>query len=364
MLREFPLLLPVDEKGLHYDGYIKVCKRLFQLEVSIPRTGRLSDASINCDWHLQQILGRFTAIIKQRLKQCCSLVSFLKELHSIIERQLEAEDSKPEHTSKFCSHLITHIETLGWNRLVFIDPSFQELHMQHVDEQDRKHILRVNIGGQYPKEPPKCHAEIPGKFEVHWTQQSQLIDIYNQFSQCVATYKGFWDMMGEIDKNTWVLEPEKPTYSAVHRRIAISTNASIQITVDPLQPRTLPECRFLGAEQVVSPLRESMNSNLNMWNEEITLLENLQALLGITFPSPATTKKEEFNVECGICYSYRMELEIPDEVCSDTRCGQAFHRTCLYEWLRALPSSRQSFNTIFGECPYCEKAITVKMPLK
>ena len=36
-------------------------------------------------------------------------------------------------------------------------------------------------------------------------------------------------------------------------------------------------------------------------------------------------------MECGICYSYRMELEIPDEVCSDTRCGQAFHRSCLYE---------------------------------
>lgn len=27
----------------------------------------------------------------------------------------------------------------------------------------------------------------------------------------------------------------------------------------------------------------------------------------------------------------------------------------LFQWLRALPSSRQSFNMIFGECPYCSK---------
>ena len=25
------------------------------------------------------------------------------------------------------------------------------------------------------------------------------------------------------------------------------------------------------------------------------------------------------------------------------------------QWLRALPSSRQSFNMVFGECPYCSK---------
>ena len=52
--------------------------------------------------------------------------------------------------------------------------------------------------------------------------QSELLDLYHQFSQCITTYKDFWDMMSEIDRNTWVLEPDKPTYSALHRRIAIS----------------------------------------------------------------------------------------------------------------------------------------------
>ena len=31
-------------------------------------------------------------------------------------------------------------------------------------------------------------------------------------------------------------------------------------------------------------------------------------------------------------------------------CGMS-----LLQWLRAVPSSRQSFNVVFGECPYCSK---------
>lgn len=27
--------------------------------------------------------------------------------------------------------------------------------------------------------------------------------------------------MSDIDKTTWVLEPDNPTYSAIHRRIAV-----------------------------------------------------------------------------------------------------------------------------------------------
>lgn len=40
---------------------------------------------------------------------------------------------------------------------------------------------------------------------------------------------------------------------------------------------------------------------------------------------------QSFSVECGICYSYRLDSAIPDQVCNDPRCGQPFHQACLYE---------------------------------
>lgn len=77
------------------------------------------------------------------------------------------------------------------------------------------------------------------------------------------------------------------------------------------------------------------------------------------------------SVECGICYTYRLPTDDgtaaaasaegvePDVSCANARCGRQFHRPCLVEWLRGLPTTRQSFVTLFGACPYCGEGIRV-----
>ena len=50
---------------------------------------------------------------------------------------------------------------------------------------------------------------------------------------------------------------------------------------------------------------------------------------------------------------------LPDTSCES--CGQHFHAQCIGEWLQALPSSRRSFNVIFGNCPYCTAPISVNL---
>lgn len=55
-------------------------------------------------------------------------------------------------------------------------------------------------------------------------------------------------MLDEIDSNTWVLEPEHPSRSCTSRRIALGNNAFIHIDLNPANPRLLPECRFMGAD--------------------------------------------------------------------------------------------------------------------
>uniref|UniRef100_A0A9L0T8E0 FA complementation group L n=1 Tax=Equus caballus TaxID=9796 RepID=A0A9L0T8E0_HORSE len=94
---------------------------------------------------------------------------------------------------------------------------------------------------------------------------------------------------------------------------------------------------------------------------ENSLLQNLRDVLEIDFPARAILEKSDFSRDCGICYAYQLDGAIPDQVCDNSQCGQPFHQICLYEWLRGLLTSRQSFNIIFGECPYCSKPITLKM---
>jgi len=51
--------------------------------------------------------------------------------------------------------------------------------------------------------------------------QTTLADIFQQFSDAVAQWQTFWDVVDEIDGSTCVLEPEKPTRAATYRRIAL-----------------------------------------------------------------------------------------------------------------------------------------------
>lgn len=97
-------------------------------------------------------------------------------------------------------------------------------------------------------------------------------------------------------------------------------------------------------------------------------------------------------MECAICYTYALEvtnkvdkrithsdhlndgqrdrlvdnkidgnlmISVPDQTCRYEKCGRSYHHACLLDWLRSLPSTRNSFGTLFGSCPYCQQSISV-----
>uniref|UniRef100_A0A3B4A3D2 E3 ubiquitin-protein ligase FANCL n=1 Tax=Periophthalmus magnuspinnatus TaxID=409849 RepID=A0A3B4A3D2_9GOBI len=339
LVKDNPLLLPMNKERTVYDGFITVQVRL------------------HCCWRLKHLLRGYEAILKQ-----------VKAISNNKFEQRVCVQSRPSALSiphpQSYSDLLSELETLGWDKLVFIDTDFRTLRLRANDSSGREHVLTVKLKTKHPTEAPECAADVPVPLVFHWTPQTTLAQLHSQFLQLVESLREFWDVLDEIDQKTWVLEPEKPCRSDAMRRIAIGNNASIKVEVDPRHPKMLPECCLLGAEHVVTPLRNKLNANMHLWNPECSVLLNLRDVLEIQFPSPATHEKSSLSVECGICYSFRLDSGIPDQVCNDPRCGQPFHQDCLYQWLRALPSTRQSFNTIFGECPYCSKPITVKMAVQ
>uniref|UniRef100_A0A665TH20 E3 ubiquitin-protein ligase FANCL n=1 Tax=Echeneis naucrates TaxID=173247 RepID=A0A665TH20_ECHNA len=348
LVKDNPLLLAINRQKTIYDGFITVQDQDFRLRIQLPADRQLKQARYKSSPPPHRSL-QDTPPIK------CSL--WLQEV---------GLKSRPECSSipppQYYSQLISEMETLGWDKLLSIDTEFQTLRLKVQDSAGRQHILIIKLKSKHPAEAPECSADLPLPLLITWTPQSTLAQIHHQFLLVLESLTEFWDVLDEIDRQTWILEPEKPSRSDTMRRIAIGNNVSIKVEVDPKHPKMLPECCLLGAELVVTPLRNKLNANMHLWNPDSSLLLNLQDVLEIEFPSPATHEKSAFSVECGICYSYRLEAELPDQVCNNPCCGQPFHQTCLYEWLRALPSSRQSFSVVFGECPYCSKPITVKMP--
>uniref|UniRef100_A0A7N8Y3F2 E3 ubiquitin-protein ligase FANCL n=1 Tax=Mastacembelus armatus TaxID=205130 RepID=A0A7N8Y3F2_9TELE len=348
LAKDNPLLLPLNKERTLYDGFLTP-HNVFYVLFNIA---------------LKHLLRGYEHIVKQvnMCKLCCNML--LVAVLSLLLQELGLKRSSEciaIPPPQYYSQLISEMETLGWDMLLFIDTEFQTLKLKAEDSSGRQHILTIKFKSKHPAEAPECSADLPIPLAITWTPQSTLQQLHKQFMLVLESLTEFWDVLDEIDNQTWILEPEKPSRCDTMRRIAIGNNVSIKVELDPRHPKMLPECCLLGAEHVVTPLRNKLNSNMHLWNPNSSVLHNLRDVLKIKFPSPATHEKSDFSVECGICYSYRLEAAIPDQVCNDPRCGQPFHQACLYEWLRALPSSRQSFNIVFGECPYCSKPITVKV---
>uniref|UniRef100_A0A2K5EUS6 FA complementation group L n=1 Tax=Aotus nancymaae TaxID=37293 RepID=A0A2K5EUS6_AOTNA len=335
LLRQFPLLLPQNRSKTVYEGFISAQGRDFHLRIVLPEDLQLKNARLLCSWQLRTILNGYHQIVQQRMQHSLDLLSFMMELKMLLEvalknrQELYALPPPPQ----FYSSLIEEIGTLGWDKLVYVDTSFNTIKLKAEDASGREHLITLKLKAKYPAESPDCFVDFPVSFSPSWTPQSSLISIYSQFLAALESLKAFWDVMDEIDEKTWVLEPEKPPRSATARRIAL----------------------------VVKPLGIKLSRNIHLWDPENSVLQNLKDVLEIDFPARAILEKSDFTMDCGICYAYQLDGAIPDQVCDNSQCGQPFHQMCLYEWLRGLPTSRQSFNIIFGECPYCSKPITLKM---
>ncbi|KAG0227739.1 hypothetical protein BGX31_006860 [Mortierella sp. GBA43] len=89
----------------------------------------------------------------------------------------------------------------------------------------------------------------------------------------------------------------------------------------------------LGWDKVAYLSEDLSRVQIDLWNDCKLPRENLEVLLELPngFPSPVTVTKDEMNIECGICYSFRFDGRIPDQLCSHSKCQQPFHRVCLYE---------------------------------
>lgn len=169
--------------------------------------------------------------------------------------------------------------------------------------------------------------------------------------------------------NVWVMEPVHPSRASSFRRIALGGHCSLTLTVNAFSPRSVPECRFFGSDMVITPLRKRWNSNIRRWKVDRLLRENLEDILETTFPSPQDSIQEDISADCGICYAFRLPNvdglgaetgSVPDRACDNPSCGRPFHSACLIEWLRSITTTRQSFDVLFGNCPYCSHPIAVK----
>lgn len=370
LLSEFPCLVPCDSSLSSFAGFVRLVGRDYRIRIA-------SDCSrFDADDDLVSLLAPVTSTLNSRLKNASNPHHFLLEVRDVVETLVshdgkEGKDKpiKPVETAlppaAYYERLLAQISTIGWTCVSSLDERMRTIDLLVHDNASRSHTIHVALSSDFPSAAPQCITSLPEEFHLDWSNEHSLSGIVSQFKRAVSLFEDFFRVVEDFDKHSWVLEPERPTWRDTSRRIALGKHTSVSVQLDARGPiKTYAECRFLGSELAVAPLRQKLNENMHLWDTGGKVLprENLQRILDLTFPSRDSADagaSDDLVGECGICYAYRLEDRVPDIACDRVECCKPYHRECLVEWLRALPDTKESFGTLSGSCVYCEEAITV-----
>lgn len=246
------------------------------------------------------------------------------------------------------------------------------------------------------------------RLEKWWENDKQLVlpEIQHRFQRGIETYQLLFDELDDLDSHLWILDPSLPARRCnIERRIALwEGGASMFILLDPEKPRAVPVLvRFVGVTAATMVAAQSTrddglssgngkpvdwsasfadfvaedaeeDSTTKRWSEARSIRENLELWFGAPLPSPLSTVKSDYLVECGICYTHRLPADdamadddmkedgaLPDVKCSNSTCNRHYHDACLFEWLHSLPTAKTSFDRIYGSCPYCCETVSVRL---
>ncbi|ONK76154.1 uncharacterized protein A4U43_C03F24510 [Asparagus officinalis] len=266
--------------------------------------------------------------------------------------------------------IYSQIEEVGWEHLLNLEDDLSSLSFRIVDKKGRTHTLEITLPRNYPRSSPSISADVPYICELEWSKNSRLKDIVRQFNKHLEKLQEFWSTMDEIDRSLWVMDPKQPSNAASHRRINLGNECYLLLSIDAHNSKSLPECRFLGPNTVIEPLWRNWKKNGRHWKKDKRFDENLATLLEHTLPkAPTLGNKDEETTDCGICYAQYLPIDdelgvnsggSPDYTCENSSCSKAFHTVCLRDWLRSITTTRQSFDVLFGDCPYCSDPVAVK----
>ena len=144
-------------------------------------------------------------------------------------------------SAEVCTRLVSELDGL-WDSLGSIHPSLTSFQLTFNDSHGRKHWIDIKLPDQYPKVAPICSMEAPEEISLQWSESKNIRDVLKQFSIAAEKYNPLWEQLDDIDQNTWVLEPDKPSYSNTMRRIALENHCSISIEL--VRPLITPKQQF------------------------------------------------------------------------------------------------------------------------
>ncbi|XP_030376259.1 E3 ubiquitin-protein ligase FANCL [Scaptodrosophila lebanonensis] len=191
---------------------------------------------------------------------------------------------------------------------------------------------------------------------------SEPLALYLKFLEELSP---FYESFVDIDELCQVLQPYPITTKDSIRVFPLKDRVYIKLSIaDPFAIHSSMELQIIGPTEEVSHLRHVLSDGLSSWDIELSIHNNLLRIFDLCyFPMPlsdlSTSKAEEEQQHCNICYVYRLDGgEVPLVSCDNTRCVLKCHAACLKKWFNSLSGGKTFLEVSFGLCPFCKAKLS------
>ncbi|KAI8984661.1 WD-repeat region-domain-containing protein [Mycotypha africana] len=370
----YPLIIPVDDVQKVYKGFISINNVEYEIKVQLGDEGTLTGEKkfLELLEQQQQRGSTIQDVITKKLRHATDIMLFLTDLQELLEAPPTSvtqplQSQQQQHSFRYDHdrfvYIYNELLNVGYDQVHEISEDMTNITFKINDTQGRAHFVKVILPLTYPLSKPKVVCNLPVPIEHNRT----ITEIIQQHRVIIDRYQKLFDCLDDLDQHMRILEPENPTRSDNWRRIALGHHCSMEVDLSsnletPLSVK--PRVRFLGSMNRVKDLKAQWA--LYKWDKDRPMSENLLEAFQMVSNTENNNVHEDYtnigDIECGICYSYKLnQKDTPDIICANESCNRGFHYQCLYEWVRSNPSTTQSFNILFGKCPYCNEPIHVKL---
>ncbi|KAI9269011.1 Fanconi anemia complex, subunit FancL, WD-repeat containing domain protein [Phascolomyces articulosus] len=357
-LQRFPLMTPVDGEGKMFRGFFHVNNDEYFVEVHLPENNQ--NARVYGDSGLRYVLQEINEQeLMNRLNQCEDITLFLSELKTILEEHgatHKNNDALKFSTVKRYKALMSELKEIGFDKVSHVNDAFDTIKFE-ISDQGRIYIVQAHIPSTYPLTPIKMILDGPSHHDsppptttmmtmVHQEKGSTTTihpTLHAAMQYCdewIEIYRDYFVCMDELDQKTRILDPDQPMGKDTWRRIALKGHCSLHLELDPKYPRTgLKAMRFYGSDKNMKSFQQLWENQAHHWDNHHSPYENLRRIFGAQLMPKVSNDQQtdtSTDVECAICYAYKLEHEelgllTPDVICTNDQCNRGFHPSCVSE---------------------------------
>jgi len=367
---KFPSLLAQNLKCTRFSWLQRIGNVSFIVQFECPRFPSAKNLKVFGDDQFLFVIKSLDHNISDIVKDAETFEDVLSQMSQFL---LDIEDTKQIKRSsinigslKTVEIVVEELQKIGLEFVSNVAEDINSVTLKSPEFDRDKLELVVQLPPEYPGPPLSSSNVLPHSWQL--PPSITITQLYSHWCTALDYFRPTWRELAELDRLCWILDPEPATAEHLHRRLVLTNAVSLHLELDPGSPLSLPTLKFLGADQKVAPIRDHLAENIQLWDEEDPVLTNLERVLGLELPSrsdPSCSQSDGggWNIECGICYTYKLNDELPSINCPDEKCCHSYHHSCLVDWLVSLPGCRTTLNMVTGDCLYCSKPIQCPRPI-